>query len=167
MQKNIIGILIALVVLLGVAWIARPTTKDSTASLSPSAGSGGLLSVEGSADYDFGTISMAKGDAKHLFKIKNTGVEAVVINKMYTSCMCTTATIDTGDKKFGPYGMPGHGLIPKINEVLNPQQEAEVEVVFDPTAHGPAGVGRIERVVVIENNAGEPLELRFTATVTP
>jgi len=166
MQKNIIGIAIALAVLMGIVWISEPNpqTNKETASLSSS---NGILSIEGSSDYDFGTISMAKGDVKHVFKIKNTGTETVVINKIYTSCMCTTATIDTGDKKFGPYGMPGHGFIPKINEALNPEEEADVEVVFDPKAHGPAGVGRIERAVRIENNAGEPLELIFSAIVTP
>ena len=169
MQKNIIGVAIALIVLLGIVWIAKPNPQinKETASLSSSPNSNGILSVEGSSDYDFGTVSMAKGDVKYLFKIKNTGTEAVVINKIYTSCMCTTATIDIGNKKFGPYGMPGHGFIPKINEALNPGEEADVEVTFDPKAHGPAGVGRIERVVSIENNTGQPLEFGFTATVTP
>jgi len=63
--------------------------------------------------------------------------------------------------------MPGHIAVPRINKSLNPGEEAIVEVVFDPTAHGPAGVGTIQRVVTIENNAGEPLELQFSAVVTP
>ncbi|KKT83316.1 MAG: hypothetical protein UW81_C0021G0020, partial [Candidatus Giovannonibacteria bacterium GW2011_GWC2_44_9] len=41
------------------------------------------------------------------------------------------------------------------------------EVVFDPAAHGPAGVGRIERAVYLENSASEALQLKFSATVTP
>lgn len=81
--------------------------------------------------------------------------------------MCTTATLMMGGKQFGPYGMPGHGFIPKINETMDAGEEATVEVVFDPAAHGPAGVGRIERGITIENNAGRPLELGFTALVTP
>jgi len=81
--------------------------------------------------------------------------------------MCTTASLIKNNKAFGPYGMQGHGFIPKINEVMNPGEEATVDVVFDPAAHGPAGVGRIERIATIENNAGKPLELGFTATVTP
>ena len=67
----------------------------------------------------------------------------------------------------GPYGMPGHGFIPKINETLNSGEEALVEVVFEPAAHGPAGVGPIQRAIAIENNAGEPVELLFAAIVTP
>ena len=63
--------------------------------------------------------------------------------------------------------MPGHGAIPRINQTINPNEEAVVEVVFDPAAHGPAGVGRIGRTVVIENNSGAPVELSFIALVTP
>lgn len=81
--------------------------------------------------------------------------------------MCTTAVLVIDDKRSGPYGMPGHGFIPKINETMNVGEEATVEVIFDPAAHGPAGVGRIERKITIENNAGQSLELEFTALVTP
>ena len=81
--------------------------------------------------------------------------------------MCTTATLKIGGRQKGPYGMLGHGFIPKINETLNSGEEALVEVVFDPAAHGPAGVGPIQRAIAIENNAGEPVELLFAAIVTP
>ena len=82
--------------------------------------------------------------------------------------MCTTASLKMNGRTFGPYGMPGHGFIPKINEKLGPGEETIAEVIFDPTAHGPAGVGQIQRTITIENNAGAPLQvLSFTANVTP
>lgn len=81
--------------------------------------------------------------------------------------MCTVATLGIRGERFGPYGMPGHGFIPKIGQTINPNEEAIVEVVFDPAAHGPAGVGRIQRIITIENDSGQPLELQFTALVTP
>ena len=65
------------------------------------------------------------------------------------------------------FGMPGHTPIPTINVPMNPKEEAFIEVIFDPAAHGPAGVGPIERVVTIENSAGPPLELAFAALVSP
>jgi hypothetical protein len=71
------------------------------------------------------------------------------------------------DKQFGPVGMPGHGVIPSINQSINPSKEAVVEVTFDPAAHGPAGVGQVERKVILENNTGEALEIQFVAIVTP
>ena len=162
--KTILSIAIGILVLGGLIWIARPNSQSSDAS---STVSNGTLTVEEANNYDFGTISMAAGKVTHQFKIKNTGADAVTINKMYTSCMCTTATLLMGDKKFGPYGMLGHGAIPKINRTVNPNEEISIDVTFDPAAHGPAGVGRIQRAITIENNAGQPVELQFIAVVTP
>lgn len=164
MNKTIIGIVTTIVVLGGLIWIAQP---DSQNSVVPSTQSNGTLIVEETNNYDFGTISMAAGKVKYQFKIKNASNEAVTINKIYTSCMCTTATFSAGGKQFGPYGMPGHGVIPEINGTINSNEEAIVEVIFDPAAHGPAGVGRIQRIVTMENNAGRPVELLFAAVVTP
>ncbi|MEK9154817.1 MAG: DUF1573 domain-containing protein [Patescibacteria group bacterium] len=166
MNKTIIGIIVAVLVLGGFIWIARPDSQNST-SAALSAISNGTLTVEEANNYDFGTISMAAGKVKHQFKIKNTGSKGVNIEKIYTSCMCTTAVLMMDGKQFGPYGMPGHGAIPKINKTVNPNEEAVVEVVFDPAAHGPAGVGRIQRTITIENNAGQAIELLFAAIVTP
>ena len=164
MNKTFISIVIAVLLLGGLIWLARP---DSENNKTPSAKSNGVLTVEEANNYDFGTISMAAGKVMHEFKIKNNSRDMVVVNKMYTSCMCTTASLKTNGKQFGPYGMIGHGLIPRIDQTVKPNEEATVEVIFDPAAHGPAGVGRIERVITLENNAGQPVELLFSAMVTP
>lgn len=116
--------------------------------------------------FDFGTISMAAGNVSHSFRIKNSGADAVAINKIYTSCMCTSASLIVGDLKLGPFGMAGHGFIPKINRALAPGEEASLEIVFDPAAHGPAGVGTIQRVIYLETSAGRQT-LEITANVTP
>lgn len=166
-KSNIVGFAVAVLVLAGIIWIAQTNTQNSADTASVSSGNDGSLTAE-EMDFDFGSISMAAGNVKHSFKIKNAGAVAATIGKMYTSCMCTTAILEVNGEKFGPYGMPGHGFIPKIEQTINPGEEAIVEVVFDPAAHGPAGVGRIERMVVIEQDGGrQPLELGFTATVTP
>lgn len=154
----------AVLFLVGIVWVARPGAGQGAEVPSKS---NGTLIVEGVNNYDFGKISMAAGKVNNRFKIKNTSGEAVVINKMYTSCMCTTATLITNEKRIGPVGMLGHGFVPNINQIVGPNTEVVVEVVFDPAAHGPAGVGRIQRVVTLENNAGQPVELMFTAVVTP
>lgn len=118
--------------------------------------------------HDFGRISMANGTVNTRFGIKNTGSEDVVIRKVYTSCMCTKATLVFGpERRSGPFGMPGHGSIPRIDESIAPGEEVFVEVSFDPAAHGPAGIGRIQRTVVVENDAGEPLKFFFDAFVRP
>ena len=164
MNKTIIGTFIAISVLGGLIWIARP---DAQGTSSTPASSNGTLTLEETSNYDFGTISMAAGKVTHQFKIKNTSSEAVIINKIYTSCMCTTAMLTIGDKQLGPYGMPGHEDIPRIDQMVNPNEEVTIDAVFDPSAHGPAGIGQIQRTITLENNAGQPVELSIAATVTP
>lgn len=116
--------------------------------------------------HDFGQISMAAGKVKTMFQFKNTSAESVVISKMYTSCMCTNAILQMGGKKYGPYGMPGHGFIPKISSTVQSGEEFSVEVIFDPAAHGPAGVGPIQRTVYVETSAGIA-QLEISALVRP
>ncbi len=160
---------VVLLALAGLIVAARPGTAPAPASRSAPAAearSQGTLSAR-EARHDFGAISMAAGKVTHRFEIRNTGVEPVLIRKMYTSCMCTTASLIRGGRKTAPSGMPGHGLIATLNESLDMNERALVEVVFDPAAHGPSGVGPTERIVTIQNNAGGPLELMITALVKP
>jgi hypothetical protein len=124
------------------------------------------LAVETTA-YNFGTVSMAAGKVSQLFRVENTSDSPVMLSKMSTSCMCTAANLIIDGQRFGPYGMPGHGLPLSVNQTLDPGQQASVEVVFDPAAHGPAGVGRIQRVVTLETDYGERLQLQIAANVIP
>lgn len=117
--------------------------------------------------HNFGPVSMAAGKVAHTYMIGNTGASPVTIVGVQTSCMCTSATVVTGNGRFGPFGMAGHGRMPTINESLAPGATAQVEVVFDPAAHGPAGVGRTERVITLETDRGAPLQLLLTAMVRP
>lgn len=164
-QKLTIGILFVLAAAT-IFWIARPASDVAEPVVAGTGtGSGRLSATE--ASYDFGKVSMSAGKVSHDFTIKNSGSGSLVIEKLYTSCMCTSASLVLRGDKIGPFGMPGHGFVPGIRETMGPGEEAGVGVVFDPAAHGPAGVGRIERVVYLENNAGSPLQLKISATVTP
>lgn len=162
-MKNI-AIIIAVTVIImgGIIWIARPDKSGGnvTAAVLTSL-------VPSETEYDFGSISMAKGDVSKTFTVKNVSAEPMLIEKIYTSCMCTSVSIIRSGQKTGPFDMPGHGFVPKVNQTLNPGESAEIEVVFDPKAHGPAGVGPIDRVVYIEEKDKLPLELRIKAVVTP
>lgn len=163
-QNHIIIGVVAVVLLAGAVWLARPSaTPENNVG---AADSGGALSAD-ARSYDFGVISMAAGRVKHTFSVRNTGTDPLTVKKLYTSCMCTTASMLKDGQTYGPFGMPMHGPIPEINQTLAPGQTVPIEVTFDPAAHGPAGVGRISRVVYLENNAGTPFEFKFSATVTP
>lgn len=117
--------------------------------------------------YDFGSISMAKGPVSRTFAITNSDSIPATITKLYSSCMCTKGTLSVADKTWGPFGMPGHGAIPSIAAEVAPGQSGKIEVIFDPAAHGPAGVGKIERTVTAELNGQPALQFNFAANVTP
>ena len=117
--------------------------------------------------YDFGTISMANGNVSKVFKITNPTNKDVILEGVETSCMCTTAYIKNGTSEKGPFGMPGHGGgLTKANEVIKAGESRDIKVVYDPNAHGPAGVGLIQRTVTVEND-GRPIEFDFKVIVTP
>lgn len=119
-------------------------------------------------NYDFGTISMAAGKVSTTYRLKNEGVAPLALDKIYTSCMCTEATLVTASgRKQGPFGMPGHGPLKAVSGQIAPGETALLEVVFDPAAHGPSGVGRIERVVTVQTKGAAPLELGMVAMVRP
>ena len=82
--------------------------------------------------------------------------------------MCTQMTIRRGGQSYGPFGMPGHGgFMPKINMVLEPGEEFEAEVVFDPAAHGPSGIGRIERSAYLNSGPNSLFQFDIEAVVKP
>lgn len=161
----IIGSAVFLVLFGALVWFSRPEARRQPANVG-SAGSGALAAEEMS--FDFGEVSMARGKVRRTFMVKNESAVPVAVEKVYTSCMCTEAKFTrAGGKSRGPFGMPGHGFIPKINETLAPGEEAQVEAIFDPAAHGPAGVGPVERLIYIESSNAPTLELTISAVVTP
>lgn len=165
-MKNILITTIVIIAFLGVlVWVSRTQIPDTTGANVGQVGESKLVASESS--YGFGSISMAAGNVTKRFTVRNEGSEPVTVRKLSTSCMCTTASLINGSRRIGPYGMPGHGSVPTFSEIIVPGQEAVVEVVFDPAAHGPTGVGPVNRAVYVEDSTGAVLELTFTATVTP
>lgn len=161
-----IGLGVGAIALLAVLFTFGRSSAGRTDQLaSVSAGASALAADESS--YDFGSISMAAGPVTRRFAVTNGGVSPVTVEKLYTSCMCTTASLTIAGEASGPFGMPGHGAVPRINRALAPGELAGVDVTFDPAAHGPSGIGRIERSVYLETVGGAPLILNIAATVTP
>ena len=165
MNKQILitisGIVIAISAFFLLANYSVPTGQKSGDTPGP------LVLLAPETFYNFGDVSMAKGNVTHNFKIVNNSGQPASISRIYTSCMCTEAKLMMGGESFGPYGMPGHGLTSSINKTMVPGSEADIETIFDPAAHGPAGVGPVERIIYVETENGAPLELKFRANVTP
>lgn len=164
-RNTIIGTLLVIMVLAGLIVAAKPGPAAKAPPRVEVRSQSDLTAQEPS--FDFGSVSMAAGSVTHQFRIQNTKAESIVIRKISTSCMCTTAQLVKGGKKLAVYGMPGHGYVPNLNEPIAPNEQAVVEVVFDPAAHGPAGIGRVERFVTVYTGAAQALELSFNALVTP
>ncbi len=168
MQNKIVFWVVVLgVVGAGIWWATNPNTQDVNQNANIITTARGELSVE-ETSFDFGTISMARGKVSRVVSLKNSSTDFAAIKKVYTSCMCTTAELTIADKRIGVYGMPGHGLsVPAVNKTVASGEAAKLEITFDPAAHGPAGIGKIDRVVYVETGSDTPIEIRFTATVTP
>lgn len=167
-QIKQISILLGLVVIVivGLVWFSNNSkTKTPTAAINGKFG--GVLTFD-SSQYDFGTVSMAKGKVSKEFTLENKSQGDVKIGEVFTSCMCTEAELKVGGRSAGPFGMQGHGLASNANLIVKPGEEMIVKVIFDPAAHGPAGVGPIERQIAIYTSAGkDPVVLNFKAVVTP
>jgi len=101
--------------------------------------------------FDWGDINIEGGNVDKTFKFKNEGDKDLIIKSAGTSCMCTTAEVKLPDGTLSPK----FGMHEKIiwGGIVKPGEEFEVKVVFDPLAHGPQGVGPIQRTVFIETSS--------------
>jgi hypothetical protein len=166
MKNTIIVIFVTAVGLLGLMWWgAQNTTSGSPLSQEQSGGESVLVASE--KLYDFGTISMSKGKVAHTFAVTNPTDKDILVSDLTTSCMCTAAYIVEGNSRIGPFGMPGMGYAPKANMSIKAGETRNIDVVYDPNAHGPAGVGFIDRFVYLADTNGKTLELEIKAIATP
>jgi len=162
--KTIFAGAIVLLVIGGLFFWGR--VNQVASSETPSGRASALAAAE--TFYDFGTISMARGTVDKVFEITNPTDKDITLASLTTSCMCTTAFIVNGGTRRGPFGMPGHGgPVPRANEVIPAGGKLGISVVYDPNAHGPAGVGPVDRLVYLQDETGAVLELEIKANVTP
>ncbi|KKP86012.1 hypothetical protein A3B84_01550 [Candidatus Nomurabacteria bacterium RIFCSPHIGHO2_02_FULL_35_13] len=168
--KNIIYTLVVILLIAGF-YIWGYSTKGGTAgsvqgvsTLNVSKGS--LIATE--KFYDFGAISMKNGNVVKEFTVTNFNDGDIILSKVLTSCMCTSAYIVKPDGTMkGPFGMSGHGAAPLSDEAIKPGENRIVRVVFDPNAHGPAGVGMIDRFITLTDTSDNTLQFEVKALVTP
>ncbi|MBI2268634.1 MAG: DUF1573 domain-containing protein [Candidatus Blackburnbacteria bacterium] len=117
--------------------------------------------------FSFGDIPYSGGNAQHVFKVKNTGYGPLTLANFSTSCMCTKVLFQGTGGKSPEFGMKGMSQPSSWKGSLTPGESGEVVVIFDPTAHGPQGVGPISRVVSFEtSDPNQPyVEFAFDGTV--
>lgn len=94
--------------------------------------------------FDLGNVSEKAGVVFKLFDISNGGNRDLIINKIDTSCGCTSAAIVFQGKEGPRFAMAGHGIeSPKDWQLVIPSgQTAQLKIYYDPSAHkgfrGPA-----------------------------
>jgi hypothetical protein len=169
--KTVISVLIVCFVLI-LLFVLGSAKKGGTVALVQgiTAGSDTATSslVASEISYDFGTISMKNGNVSRDFVLTNSANNDLTIRGLETSCMCTTAfLVEPDGSTKGPFGMPGMGGMTAMREMIPAGGSRTVRVIYDPNAHGPAGVGAIDRFVTITENSGAKLQLEIKAVVTP
>ncbi|KKT81942.1 MAG: hypothetical protein A3B99_04660 [Candidatus Yanofskybacteria bacterium RIFCSPHIGHO2_02_FULL_44_12b] len=164
-KKVIAGIFVGTLVLIGgLIWLAKPA-PDSIGGQADTTSS--LLKSDGTF-FDFGTISMKDGDVTKEFIVTNPTDKDILVTTLETSCMCTKAFMVKPDGTAkGPFGMRSMGYAWPINETIVPGESRTIRVVYDPNAHGPAGVGLIDRFVILTEESGSQLQLEIKAIVKP
>ncbi len=140
-----------------------PATVQGASNAGPKSTLAAPLTV-----YDFGTISMKNGDVSKDFIFANPSRQSIIIRGLETSCMCTSAfLVKANGSSDGPFSMPGMGGRTATNETIKAGEGRTLRVVYNPNAHGPAGVGQIDRFITITDETGGKLQFEIKALVTP
>lgn len=169
-SKTVIIVLVICLIFVGLFVWGYTDKGGTTTSVLDRSGSetsqSGLTASE--TLYDFGTISMKNGKVDKIFKVTNSTDKDVEVTDIMTSCMCTTVFLETTAGEKGPFGMAGHGgPMVSVDEIIKAGESRDLKVVFDPNAHGPAGVGQIDRFIILTDVTGAELKLEIKAVVTP
>jgi len=165
-NKNLGMYIIGAIVVVGIAIWAMSGSGgggDNNGNDDVLASSASALVATTEDEFDFGAISMKDGDVTHDFEIKNDGNEPIKIQKVFTSCACTTAFItDSSGKRYGKFGMPGHkGILPKTDITVASGESITLRAVYNPAKHGPAGVGLAKRSIYVESNSSKTPQVEF------
>lgn len=161
--KFLIGaFLITILIIVGAALLfSKTSTKVNETSTSE------ILGLSASPEnYELGNVPLDGGIVSRQYEVENTTDKALSLVKIATSCMCTTARLKAGEDETRFFGMemPGDNN-PPVKLKINPGEKAIVDVVFDPAAHGPQGVGPFDRIVWLYFSEGIK-ELKFNGVVT-
>lgn len=117
--------------------------------------------------FNWGSLKINGGIVQTKFTLKNTSSQALKVAKLETSCMCTEASLKIGDQESPFFGMPGHAGNAGWQTEIAPGAEASLMVKFDPAAHGPEGLGKVDRITRIwfSEPANSYRDIAFTANV--
>ena len=124
--------------ILSLALIGCSTTPVATHDL-------GIFTSDQPLVHSWGDINIMDGNVTKTFTLRNDEEEPLLLIGAMTSCMCTTAEFTLHDgSTSGVFGMHGG---PEWSHMVQPGESFDVQVTFDPLAHGPSATGPIMRTV--------------------
>jgi hypothetical protein len=116
---------------------------------------------------DMGIVSQKNGVVSTEFTIKNDGKSELVIDKLSSSCGCTSASLVYQEQEGPRFYMAGHGHDEpdaSWQVAIAPGDEATVKVYYDPTVH-PDLTGPVTRTVSVHSNDPVDFETKLTITL--
>ncbi len=165
-RKLIIGLIIALAAIGGGFFYFSSQNKNNVPDSELARINPADVTVSPES-IDIGKVIMKAGLVIKEYEIKNSSPSLLRLKKIVTSCMCTRAQVSVGDKRTRFYGMEMAGdANPSISFDIPAGSLATLTVRFDPAAHGPAGVGVVNRSVYL--TFADPVgtrEVKFTGEV--
>jgi hypothetical protein len=119
---------------------------------------------------DIGQVSQTNGTVSAVLDFRNDGQGDLIIDKLNTSCGCTSASIVYNGQEGPMFTMPGHGKINPENwqVVIAPGDTAQVKIYYDPMAHGVQEEDElaITRIVSIFSNDPVDFEQKIKIELT-
>lgn len=158
-KKIIIGVILATAAILVGAIFLLGGSSSGKANLEKTVGAK-IETPE--TNFDFKDIPFSGGDAIHEFKVKNVGDRQLSIANLATSCHCTKVYFKSAKGESSRFGMKGASALSDWVGILAPGEEGAVVSDFDPTYHGPQGVGPISRLVSLETNDPDHPYIEFS-----
>jgi len=164
-KKILIVIAVVTLAILGGAMFFLSNTQSSSKAVIQKTAGAKIETPE--TNFDFKDIPYSGGDAIHEYKVKNTGDKDLEIANMNTSCACSKAYFKSAKGESPKFSMKGMSAPSSWKGILLPGEEGIVITDFDPTYHGPQGVGPISRIVSFETNDPDHpyIELSFSGNV--
>ncbi|NOY87724.1 MAG: DUF1573 domain-containing protein [Deltaproteobacteria bacterium] len=140
---------IALLLLTGLTAVFLSACANNAGS--SEAGNSGKVVAESALEQDLGQVNIRGGIVQRTFDLRNQGENDLVLKGVFTSCACTTASIELPDGRV--LGKFGKGPPKSWRQVIKPGESFKVHVNFDPLFHGENGVGPFTRSVFLITSA--------------
>ncbi len=136
------GIVIVVLLFIGLYFMSSKPSPDSAGSP--------LMRIS-TEKYSFGDVSVSGGIVSTEIDIENLGDGNLMISRLESSCMCTTATIIKDGVEGPVFGMHENPAALGWSQTVGPNETAQLKIYYDPTVHRELR-GPVTRIISIHSN---------------